>query len=69
MIVECPSRVAGMRKQSAGASGGAGGRAGRRGRGPTSTAADTRSSAFKTNKEVRSTGVHARPLFWIHYYG
>ena len=71
MIVECPSRVAGMRKQSAGASGGAGGRAGRdgRGRGPTSTAADTRSSAFKTNKEVRSTGVHARPLFWIHSYG
>ena len=28
MIVECPSRVAGMRKQSAGASGGAGGRGG-----------------------------------------
>ena len=76
MIVECPSRVAGMRKQSAGASRGAGapGRR-RRGpggggrRGPTSTAADTRSSAFKTNKEVRSTGVHARPLFWIHSYG
>jgi hypothetical protein len=32
VIVECPSRVAGMRKQSAGASGGAGGRAGRRSR-------------------------------------
>jgi hypothetical protein len=66
VIVECPSRVAGMRnteRRPPGRAAGAGGR------GPTSTAADTRSSAFKTNKEVRSTGVHARPLFWIHSYG
>lgn len=70
MIVECPSRVAGMRKKSAGASAGAGTGAG--GRGPSRRRQRTRagrSSAIKTNKEVRSAGVHARPLFWIHYYG
>lgn len=69
MIVECPSRVAGMRKKSAGASAGAGRR---RGRGPSRRRQRTRagrSSAIKTNKEVRSAGVHARPLFWIHSYG
>lgn len=69
MIVECPSRVAGMRKKSAGATArgpGAGGRGPSRRRQRTCAG---RSSAIKTNKEVRSAGVHARPLFWIHYYG